>query len=68
MYMIHLAACEHSIVAASEDAQQCTNVTHQMFALFSHAAFTFCLRSGVNSALWNIVVETFCNSYIPVAV
>ncbi len=30
---------------------QCTNVPHQTFASFSHAAFAFCSRSGVNLAL-----------------
>ncbi len=41
---------EQGLFATSADAEQRANVPHQMFALFSHATFVFCLRSGVNPA------------------
>ncbi len=44
-------AWEQGLFAASVNAEQCTNVPHQMFASFSHAAFMFCSHSGVNPAL-----------------
>ncbi len=51
--MIHLTAWEQGSFVAPADAKQCTNVPHQTFASFLHAAFafTFCSHSGVNPAL-----------------
>ncbi len=45
-------AWEQGLFTASANAEQCTNVPHQIFASFSQATFAFCLHSGVNPALY----------------
>ncbi len=45
--MNHLTAREQGLFTASENAEQCTNVSHQTFASFSHATFVFRCKTSM---------------------